>query len=252
MNAKLFKRSAVAITAGSLLVALSACSDDDKDAVSSAASDAGSAASSAAGAASSALNSSDENNTSAETTGPSETAEDGAAASAELPEAIKAAYDEAGGEHGSFGAVKNVEASDGKTLATFENGWIVGTPDHGAVPLIGKIGETWADGGGLTNELGAPTAAETGDASAGWSQTFEAGTINWVPDASGQWNADIQKAGCTQVTGISAIRTVKLRIMHAGICCAGHSIAERLSVALVLPITWGLTLKCGARGRKGH
>jgi hypothetical protein len=59
------------------------------------------------------------------------------------------------------GAVKSVERADGATLAMFENGWAVENDSGEVTPLIGKIGETWANDGGLDNEIGLPTAPET-------------------------------------------------------------------------------------------
>jgi uncharacterized protein with LGFP repeats len=82
-------------------------------------------------------------------------------------------------------------AGDGATLATFEHAWAVENSDGDVVPLIGKIGETWVDDGGLDNDIGLPTAPETGDAMQGWTQDFENGTIAWMQDDQGTWDADV-------------------------------------------------------------
>jgi hypothetical protein len=168
------KRTATALVAGSLVLGAAACNQDDSP---DTAPDTSSAAESGAADTSSASGSATE-----------------APSGTELTEGLQAAYDEAGGEQGPWGAVKNVESSDGATLATFEHGWAVENGNGDVVPLIGKIGETWANDGGLDNEIGLPTAPETGDAMQGWTQDFENGTIAWMQDGSGSWNADIRPA----------------------------------------------------------
>lgn len=175
------KRTATVIAAGSLILGTAACSEDE-------ASDTVSETSSAADSGTTATDSTD----AAES--PSDEADSDAdgADDTELTEGLQAAYDEAGGEQGEWGAVTDVESSDGATLATFENGWAVENSDGDVVPLIGKIGETWADDGGLDNDIGLPTAPETGDAMQGWTQQFENGTVSWMQGDDGHWDADIE------------------------------------------------------------
>ncbi|MDN5581529.1 MAG: LGFP repeat-containing protein [Corynebacterium sp.] len=182
----ILKRTFTAVAAGGLLLGAAACSDDDSDSVS----DASSAAESGAAEASDAMGGSE--STEAEST-ESESAEGSeGSGDTELPEGLQAAYDEAGGEQGEWGAVQNVESADGATLATFDNGWAVENDSGEVTPLIGMIGETWANDGGLENEIGLPTAPESGDAMQGWTQQFENGTISWMQDEDGTWDADVE------------------------------------------------------------
>ncbi|MEJ6550229.1 hypothetical protein PQI66_11815 [Corynebacterium sp. USCH3] len=175
------KRTATVIAAGTLVLGTAACSDDDSSDTASETSATVESGSTSTEAADGAATTSDASESEAE--GDSNT---------ELPEGLQSAYDEAGGEHGDWGAVTDVESSDGATLATFENGWAVENADGDVIPLIGKIGETWTDDGGLDNEIGLPTGPESGDAMQGWTQQFENGTIAWMQDDGGNWDADIQ------------------------------------------------------------
>ncbi|AHW62483.1 Hypothetical protein CGLY_00175 [Corynebacterium glyciniphilum AJ 3170] len=185
------KRTITVVAAGGLLLGAAACSEDD---TSDATSGASSAAESGAAEASDAMSGSDSSESAdasdAETEGAGSESEEGA--NTELTEGLQAAYDEAGGEQGAWGAVKSVERADGATLATFENGWAVENDSGEVTPLIGKIGETWANDGGLDNEVGLPTTPESGDAAQGWTQQFENGTISWMQDDEGNWDADIE------------------------------------------------------------
>lgn len=167
------KRTVTVIAAGGLVLGAAACGDDD---TSDTVSEMSTAAESGAAEASDAVDGSDSDSGSSDT---------------ELTEGLQAAYDEAGGEQGEWGAVKSVESRDGATLATFEHAWAVENSDGDVVPLIGKIGETWVDDGGLDNDIGLPTAPETGDAMQGWTQDFENGTIAWMQDDQGTWDADV-------------------------------------------------------------
>lgn len=109
-----------------------------------------------------------------------------------VPEDIKNAWEKNGGETGAFGALKSVSQEGEATLATFEKGWMTYSKETGAVPLIGKIGETWGNGGALKNPIGLPTAPETGDAVKGWTQEFQKGTITWADNGSGTYAADVK------------------------------------------------------------
>lgn len=180
-------RSMAVIAAGGLVLGAAACSDDDDDSDSSGTATA--AATEDAGAGSSDGADASEGADGAEGTdgasGDGETVTD----ASQLPEDIAAAYEEAGGEAGALGAFSELTTDGDKTLATFANGWITSSPETGAQPLIGEIGNTWNEGGALDNEVGLPTAPESGDPVSGWDQEFQNGTIGWHPDESGTWGA---------------------------------------------------------------
>lgn len=219
---KRFRRSAVALAAGaSLVFGVSACSEEDKDKATDAANSATDKAGDAAGSASEKAGdkadeakdkmSSSEESEGADAEGSKEAGTEGSDAEGagaegetvkvktangeevELPKDVKTAWDNEGGETGAFGKLTEFKDGEKGSLATFEKGWIANSEENGAVPLIGKIGETWANGGGLDNEIGLPTAPEQGDAASGWTQSFENGTIKWVKDASGKFAETIEK-----------------------------------------------------------
>lgn len=179
LNKILTRRSAVAVAAGTALVfGAAACSDaeDAANNATSAANDATDAAGSAANDASEAMSSDDNSE----------------GDSQDLPADIQTLWDNEGGESGDLGALKNVEKTDKGTLATFDNGWVTHSDETGAVKLVGKIGETWANDGALDNEIGLPTAPEQGDAMNGWTQSFQNGTISWTKDDDGEFEADVE------------------------------------------------------------
>ncbi|MGJ4126031.1 hypothetical protein [Corynebacterium macclintockiae] len=216
---KRFRRSAVALAAGaSLVFGVSACSDDAKDKAGDAANSASEKAGDAAASASEKAGEAKDSMTGekgSESEGADAKGSEGADAEGagseggaegegekvktangeevELPKDVKTAWDNEGGESGAFG--KLTEYTEGKngSLATFEKGWIANSKSHGAVPVIGKIGETWVNGGGLDNEIGLPTGPEKGDAANGWTQSFENGTIKWAKDESGKFTDTIEK-----------------------------------------------------------
>ena len=206
----MLKRSAAAVAAGGLLLGAAACSDDDdSDTTSTTDATAGAVddldgADGGADATDGAEGGADATDATDATDGAEGGADatDGAegddaegagnGADGELSEGLAAAYEEMGGETGELGALQNVESGDAGTLATFDNGWLTESADGTVTPLIGEIGNTWVTDGGLENELGLPTAPETGDAATGWQQTFENGTLSWVNDGAGNWSADIQ------------------------------------------------------------
>jgi uncharacterized protein with LGFP repeats len=176
-------KSAAVFAAGGLVLGAAACSDDDSD-------DSGSTASaSATGADSSGSADASSGADASAGAGASDGASGDVTSADQLPEEIKAAYDQAGGEAGELGAFTSFETSGDNSLATFANGFIASSPDTGAQPLIGKIGETWSTGGALENPVGLPTAPEQGDAGAGWDQDFQKGQIGWHPDETGNWAA---------------------------------------------------------------
>lgn len=211
---KRFRRSAVALAAGaSLVFGVSACSEEDKDKATDAANSATDKAGDAAGSASEkagdkADEAKDKMSSSEESEGADAEGSDVEGAGAEgetvkvktangeeveLPKDVKTAWDNEGGETGAFGKLTEFKDGEKGSLATFEKGWIANSEENGAVPLIGKIGETWANGGGLDNEIGLPTAPEQGDAASGWTQSFQNGTIKWAKDASGKFAETIEK-----------------------------------------------------------
>ena len=198
----MLKRSAAAVAAGGLLLGAAACSDDD-DSDTTSTTDATAGAVDDLDGADGGADATDGAEGGADATDGAEGDDaDGAegddvegagnGADGELSEGLAAAYEEMGGETGELGALQNVESGDAGTLATFDNGWLTESADGTVTPLVGEIGNTWVADGGLENELGLPTAPETGDAATGWQQTFENGTLSWVNDGAGNWSADIQ------------------------------------------------------------
>lgn len=199
------RRSALAIASGAaLLLGAAACSEAE-DAANNATDAAGSAANSATEAAGSALNDATSSNEAEGSEGAEASDAEGAEGSdaqgseaegsegnGELPADIQTLWDNEGGEAGALGALQNVEETDKGTLATFDNGWVVNSEEHGAVKLVGKIGETWANGGAMDNEIGLPTAPEQGDAAQGWTQSFENGTIKWAKGDNGEYTDTIE------------------------------------------------------------
>lgn len=188
------RRAALALAAGtSLILGVAACSEaeDAADKATSAASDATSAAGSAVESAT-AENSAEEESGSAEESEGAESGEDEATDS-ELPADIQTLWDNEGGESGALGELESITSGDKGTLATFANGWVTHSEETGAVKLVGKIGETWSNGGGLDNEIGLPTAPEKGDAANGWTQSFQNGTITWAKGDNGEYTDTVEK-----------------------------------------------------------
>lgn len=185
------RRSAVAVAAGTALVfGVAACSDAE-DAANKGTEAAGSAANEATDAAGTAADKGTEAAGSA-ANGASE-AVSGSADEKDLPADIKTLWDNEGGEAGKLGALKNIEKGENGTLAEFANGSVTHSDETGAVPLVGKINETWVKDGGLKNELGLPTAPEQGDPENGWTQTFQNGVLNWVKGDNGEFEAKTEQ-----------------------------------------------------------
>lgn len=84
-----------------------------------------------------------------------------------------------GTDAGAFVAAKKVGDA---VAAEYENVTFVESPEtNGAQPLIGKIRETWVNGGGLENKIGLPTAPEQ-EIENGWEQTFTKDTMKWTSE----------------------------------------------------------------------
>lgn len=186
---KISRKALAVAAAASLTLGVAACSEAEDqankagDAASSAANDATEKAGEAAGDAKKGAE-----DKAAEITGAEGENAEGEAGSEELPADIQTLWDNEGGKEGPYGDVTSVESNDnGDTLAQFEGGqYVVYSEANGAVPVIGMIGQTWADGGALDNEIGLPTAPEQGTAEEGWTQSFTNGTIEWSnKDGSG-------------------------------------------------------------------
>ncbi|WP_414121315.1 LGFP repeat-containing protein [Corynebacterium nuruki] len=182
-------KTAAVFAAGGLVLGAAACGDDDDSGDSgsstSASSTAGSGASGSAGASASGAAGASEGAAASGAAG----AEGDVTSADQLPDEVKAAYEQAGGESGELGAFTSFETSGDNSLATFANGVIATSPETGAQPIIGKIAETWVAQGSLENPVGLPTAPEQGDATSGWDQEFQNGTVGWHLDESGTWAA---------------------------------------------------------------
>ncbi|AIG63909.1 hypothetical protein CATYP_03690 [Corynebacterium atypicum] len=98
-----------------------------------------------------------------------------------------------GNFEGEFGKATEVKEDNGAWIAEFENGdHVVYSEETGAVPLVGKIGETWFAEGGANSAVGLPTAPEKVASEAhGWTQSFQHGQISWLGE-NGTFSADIQ------------------------------------------------------------
>ncbi|GAB3697070.1 LGFP repeat-containing protein [Corynebacterium nasicanis] len=116
--------------------------------------------------------------------------EDGTVA---LPAAAAAALESFTAE---WGQPESIEANAlGQVLAKFQEGNIVTwAQELGAIPVVGKIAETWLDEGGLENPLGLPTGPEQAAPEGnGWVQQFAHGVISWVTDADGEFTAVVEQ-----------------------------------------------------------
>lgn len=180
-------RTSAAIFGATLLLGAAACSSDEvEDNVNTATDEAGTAIDDA-------TNGDGENSESAE---PSEGAGDAEGeqggetdvetedvAEGDVPVEVTNAAEAA-----NLGAFQSAEKAGDNVLAEYENGWVVSSPDNGAHPIVGMIGETWKEDGALGNEVGLPTAGET-EIEGGWEQTFTNGTIQWTQDEGGEFSA---------------------------------------------------------------
>lgn len=83
---------------------------------------------------------------------------------------------------GEWGQPASVQESDGSFVAEFENGdRMIYSEETGSVPLVGMIGQTWSDEGGLGSEVGLPVSPEE-EVDGGWTQEFQNGQISWTSD----------------------------------------------------------------------
>lgn len=198
------KKTIATVFAAATLIGASACStgnDTVDDAVSSATDAAGSAAAEATSAANDAMSgsetsgaeSTDAEGAEGENTDGAEGADgenaegaegenaDGAEAG-EMPEGMAAKYEELGGAEGYLGAPEgDPEVVDGKTMQRFAGGALVSNAEGETFVVQGKILERYIEEGGLTSELGAPTADEE-PIEGGWKSTFENGEITYMAE----------------------------------------------------------------------
>lgn len=106
-----------------------------------------------------------------------------------IPTAVVTAANAAG-----FSTPESVEeGSNGESLVTFPEGYIVNSAEGGAQALVGMIGETWIGEGGLSAAVGLPTGPEEATTN-GWTQQFTSGVISWLDDGSGQFAASVEPA----------------------------------------------------------
>ncbi|WP_206608921.1 hypothetical protein [Corynebacterium pseudopelargi] len=108
--------------------------------------------------------------------------------SVKVPSGLKDAIEDG---KDSMGELQNVsEGPDHTYLATLEEGNMLVWNGEKAVPVVGKIGETWLNDGGLESQVGAPVSAEE-TTDKGWTQEFKHGTINWTADDAGVFSPEI-------------------------------------------------------------
>lgn len=106
----------------------------------------------------------------------------------EVPAAFATAIEEQAGE---WGDVQDVVNGDNGSLATFAQDKLLAfSNDSGSQPVIGKIAETWQAEGGLDSDLGLPLAPEqVAETGTGWTQEFANGTISWLQNEAGEFEA---------------------------------------------------------------
>ncbi|MFP7365797.1 hypothetical protein SFC07_08510 [Corynebacterium callunae] len=194
LNNKTLRKRILASTAAlALSVGLASCSQAE-DAASEATSAAGSATSAAGSAVSSATSSmnsdssASESATSAEGATGAETTEVEAADGSmmTLPTDVVIAA-----ENAEFTMPEMMEEGpNGELLVTYPEGYIVSSEEGSVQPLVGKIAETWINGGGFDSEFGVPTAPEKMTDN-GWTQTFTKAVIEWKSDGSGNFAAEV-------------------------------------------------------------
>lgn len=91
--------------------------------------------------------------------------------------------------------VQDIQTTDKGALATFAKDKLLAyANESGAtVPVIGKIAETFAAEGGLESALGLPVSPEqVATAGEGWVQEFTGGSISWLKNAAGAFEAKIE------------------------------------------------------------
>ncbi|WP_162986078.1 LGFP repeat-containing protein [Corynebacterium xerosis] len=184
-------RTSAAIFGATLLLGAAACSSDEvEDNVNTATDAVNSAADEAGTAIDDATNGDGENSESAEPSEGAEGEQGGETdvetedvAEGDVPVEVTEVADAA-----SLGAFESAEKAGDNMVVEYENGWVVSSPDNGAHPIVGMIGETWKEDGALGNEVGLPTSGET-EIEGGWEQTFTNGTIQWTQDEGGEFSA---------------------------------------------------------------
>lgn len=101
----------------------------------------------------------------------------------ELAQAIESADED---------AVAVEENENGAVVTLANDDLITYSEETGTQPLVGMIGQTWLQDGGLANEVGLPTAPEVDNGQgAGWTQEFTNGIINWAPNEAGEYAAEV-------------------------------------------------------------
>ncbi|ANE05324.1 hypothetical protein ccrud_07150 [Corynebacterium crudilactis] len=104
-----------------------------------------------------------------------------------IPTAVVTAAEKAG-----FSIPESVEeGANGEALVTFPEGYIANSEESGAQPLVGMIGESWINEGGLAASVGLPTAPEEATDN-GWTQQFASGVISWIDNGTGEYTAEVQ------------------------------------------------------------
>ena len=97
------------------------------------------------------------------------------------------AYLAMNGAAGRLGFPASAErAIPGGYIQSFQNGAVFWTPDAGAQPVIGAIGQRYLALGGSASALGFPASAEQALPDGGYTQRFQHGTIYWSPQTGAQ------------------------------------------------------------------
>ncbi len=119
---------------------------------------------------------------------PRAAADDGVFCGHHVQGAILAKYQEMGGEESPLGCPKTDELTTPNGVGrynTFVGGSIYWSPDSGAHPVWGVIGDKWGAQGWEAGSLGFPTGDElTNSDGVGKRQQFQGGTIYWHPTLS--------------------------------------------------------------------
>ena len=106
----------------------------------------------------------------------------------DVPQDITDLRDQLEADGMNLGAFQSAERAGDNFLVEYEQGWIASSEEGGPQPIIGKIAETWAEDGGLGNDVGMPTAPEV-EIDNGWEQEFTNGKILWTADDDGEFGA---------------------------------------------------------------
>lgn len=185
MRKTILTRTTAAVFGATLLFGVAACSTDEAQ---DAASDATDAVSTAAEDARTAIDDATNNDGNGDGGNEGADVDTESVEEADLPPEIGEAAGNAEAEGMPLGEFKSAERAGDNYLVEYENGWVASGPDTGAHVIKGKIAETWANDGGLGNEVGLPTAPEM-EIEGGWEQTFANGKIMWTQDEDGEFSA---------------------------------------------------------------